>query len=238
MSAIVILSGGMDSTAAAYLAHVQAVDDDGVVEYLSFDYGQRHVKELDYAAKTAAKLEGEHIVVDLSKVQDLIATSALTNDDIDVPEGHYEEESMKQTVVPNRNAIMLNIAVGRAVSIGAYAVFAGVHAGDHAVYPDCRPEFIDSITQLARVANEGFIDPNFVIRAPWLHLTKADIVRAGEDLDVPWKDTWTCYKGGQIHCGRCSTCVERLEAFHEADVKDPVSYADTSYWKEIIDVGT
>jgi len=219
----------MDSTTAVYWAK-HFFDE---IECMSFDYGQRHKKELAYARNTADRLGVKHHVVDLTGITDLIASSALTNPLIDVPEGHYAEDNMKITVVPNRNAMMLNIAIARAVSIGAEAVVAGVHSGDHAVYPDCREEFFDLQEATARAANEGFIHPEFQLVAPFIRMTKADIASVGQELGVPWHETWTCYKGGDIHCGRCSTCVERLEAFHLAEVADETEYEDRNYWRQV-----
>lgn len=229
MTAVVITSGGMDSTTAVYWAK-HFFDE---IECMSFDYGQRHKKELAYARNTADRLGVKHNVVDLTGITDLIASSALTNPLIEVPEGHYAEDNMKITVVPNRNAMMLNVAIARAVSIGAEAVVAGVHSGDHAVYPDCREVFFDLQEQTARVANEGFIHPEFQLVAPFIRMTKAEIASVGDELDVPWHETWTCYKGGDIHCGRCSTCVERLEAFHLAEVADQTEYEDRNYWRQV-----
>jgi 7-cyano-7-deazaguanine synthase len=231
MTAVVVTSGGMDSTTAVYWARHFFGD----IECMSFDYGQRHKKELEYAAETAKRLGVKHNIVDLTGITDLIASSALTNPDIDVPEGHYAEDNMKITVVPNRNAMMLNIASARAVSIGAEAVVLGVHAGDHAVYPDCREQFIILQEETLRIANEGFMHPEFQLCAPFVNLTKAEIASIGDELGVPWHMTWTCYKGGDIHCGRCSTCVERLEAFHIASVADQTEYEDRNYWRTVVD---
>lgn len=230
MTAVVVTSGGMDSTTAVYWAHQYFGD----IECMSFDYGQRHKKELEYARANADALGVKHNIVDLTGITDLIASSALTNPDIDVPEGHYAEDNMKITVVPNRNAMMINIATARAVAIGAEAVVVGVHSGDHAVYPDCREEFIGLQEATLHVANEGFIKPNFQLVAPFLNMTKAEIASLGDQLVVPWHMTWTCYKGGDIHCGRCSTCVERLEAFHLAGVADETEYGDRNYWREVV----
>lgn len=230
MSAVVITSGGMDSTTAVFWAK-QFFGD---IEAMSFDYGQRHVKELACAAEIAQTYRIPHHIVDLKGVTELIAVSALTNPEIEVPEGHYAEETMKATVVPNRNAMMLNIAIARAVSIGSEAVVIGVHAGDHAVYPDCRIEFVELQERTAKVACEGFIHPEFQLCAPFINMTKAEIAQLGHTLGVPWHRTWTCYKGGEIHCGRCSTCVERLEAFHLAGVAETTEYEDTTYWREAI----
>lgn len=221
----------MDSTTAVYWAKQYFHTG---IEAVSFDYGQRHVKELGCAAEIAIELGIPHFIVDLKSVHPLIATSALTNPEIDVPEGHYAEESMKATVVPNRNAMMLNIAIARAVAIGAEAVVIGVHSGDHAIYPDCRVQFIDYQEATAKVANEGFIHPDFQLVAPFVNMTKAEIASLGHELNVPWHKTWTCYKGGDIHCGRCSTCVERLEAFAQANVPDGTEYEDRNYWRTAI----
>lgn len=228
-TALVVTSGGMDSTTAVYWAK-ERYDS---IETISFDYGQRHKKELAFAKDTARRLDVPWLVVDLMSINELIRTSALTNPNIDVPEGHYADETMKLTVVPNRNSMMLNIAAARAVSMGHAAIITGVHAGDHAVYPDCRPEFIQQLEVLLHVANEGFIDPDFAVSAPFINLTKAQIAQEGDTLGVPWDQTWTCYKGDEYHCGRCSTCVERIEAFHIAGVDDPTFYMDDQYWKTV-----
>lgn len=219
---VVVVSGGMDSVT---LAHVVAQEHD--VELLSFDYGQRHKKELEYARKCAHRLAAPHHVVDLSNITALISRSVLTDHTRDVPDGHYAENTMKQTVVPNRNAIMMNIAAGYAVTIGAVAVATGVHAGDHYIYPDCRPEFVAALDRMLNIANEGFVAPTFRVYAPFVNITKGDIVRRGHALDVPWRDTWSCYKGGDVHCGACGTCFERREAFTEAGVHDPTDYLST-----------
>jgi len=133
---------------------------------------------------------------------------------------------MKATVVPNRNMIMLSIATAVAVVEKANAVYIAVHAGDHAIYPDCRSEFITQCSYTAALATEGFSDPAFTIEAPFIAMTKAEIVKLGDSYDVPWGQTWSCYKGDMWHCGKCGTCVERKEAFEEAGIKDPTVYAD------------
>ena len=225
--AVVIISGGMDSTVLAYL--VKALGYEPTL--LSFNYGQRHKKELTFATITAKKLESVHHIVDLSGIQGLLAGSALTSD-IDVPEGHYSADNMAITVVPNRNAIMLSIAYGHAVSIGARAVYAGVHAGDHAQYPDCRLNFFQELDQALYTGNEGFGDVE--IRAPFIEKSKADIADIGERLRVPFEDTWSCYKGGVTHCGKCATCVERAQSMFEAGVSDPTVYENPTAWKQIV----
>lgn len=217
MKTITIVSGGMDSVTLAYKLHKEGQ----VLHLLSFDYGQRHKKELQYAAKTAAKLGTLHDVIDLSSIGKHLKGSSLT-DNIPVPDGHYAEETMKITVVPNRNVIMLSIAYGVAVAEEADAVAIGVHAGDHFIYPDCRPQFIDSFRAMQNHAIEGF--GNVDLLAPFINISKADIVRLGGEIGVPYRDSWSCYKGGEIHCGTCGTCVERKEAFQLAGVPDPTEY--------------
>jgi len=217
---VAVVSGGMDSVTLAYMLQHEGHD----LTLISFDYGQRHKKELVFAAQCAQQLSVPHHIVDLSCLNPLVANSSLTNKDIDVPDGHYAAETMKQTVVPNRNSIMLNIAAGLAVSIGARHIATGVHGGDHYIYPDCRPAFIKSLDTLLTIANEGFIDTKFTVIAPYLYWTKADIVTVGEMVAVPWSETWSCYKGGDIHCGACGTCFERREAFIDAGVSDPTLY--------------
>lgn len=218
---VTTLSGGLDSVTLAYAL---AADGHDLVA-LSFDYGQRHATELDRAAHCAERLAAEHHVVDLRSVGALLTGSALTDAAVAVPEGHYTDASMAATVVPNRNAIMLSVAVGVAVARGAEAVATAVHAGDHTIYPDCRPEFIAAFEHEARVANEGFIAEGFRVLAPFLHLRKDEIVRRGAALGVPFEETWSCYQGGDLQCGRCGTCVERREAFELAGVPDPTPYA-------------
>ena len=219
--AIVVLSGGMDSTTALWLA-IKEWGAENVVS-VSFDYGQKHKKELMYALVQSNLAEIENIQIDLTGMSQHLK-SALTSEDTKVPDGHYAEENMKQTVVPNRNSIMLNLAAGLAISRGFAQIYTAIHAGDHYVYPDCRPEFIKSLEGTLRIANEGFIDPDFVINAPFINMTKAEIVVVGEKLSVDWLNTWSCYKGEEIHCGICGTCGERRLAFMEKDIEDPTLY--------------
>jgi 7-cyano-7-deazaguanine synthase len=220
MKVITVLSGGMDSVALLYW-----LERHHDVAAISFDYDQKHSKELNYARVACDALSIRHRIFNLSDYS-VIAKSALTQSTMDVPEGHYAAESMKATVVPNRNMTMLSIATAWAISSNANAIATGIHSGDHAIYPDCRPEFIYSLEQTLKVANEGFIQPDFQIIAPWLHLTKSQIAQIGTQLNVPWEKTWSCYKGGELHCGKCGTCVERREAFELAAITDPTSYED------------
>jgi 7-cyano-7-deazaguanine synthase len=218
--AVVIASGGLDSTTVAYALHTDGVE----VLLVSFDYGQRHRRELECAARIAGLLGAPHHLVDLTSVGALLSGSALTDPDVAVPDGHYTHASMRATVVPNRNALMLDVAVGVAVAHGYDAVAFGAHAGDHTIYPDCRPAFLDAFAACARVANEGLLAEGFAVLAPFLAATKAEIVARGARLAVPFAETWSCYKGGAAHCGTCGTCVERREAFVLAGVLDPTAY--------------
>ena len=218
--AVIVFSGGLDSTTLVYDLHAAGSE----LVLITFDYGQRHHKEADFAQRTADKLQLPLHRVDLRSVISLLAGSALTDGSIDVPDGHYTDASMKITVVPNRNALMLDVAVAAAVSGKCDAVAFGAHSGDHAIYPDCRPQFVEAFTVSARTANQGFIDEGFTVLAPYLGWTKAEIVHRGVELAIPYEDTWSCYRGGQLHCGRCGTCVERREAFTRAGVADPTAY--------------
>jgi 7-cyano-7-deazaguanine synthase len=213
---VVIFSGGMDSATLL----VQNIYDHKNPVALSFDYGQRHSKELGYAHLFAQAWHVPHKLVDLSAIKPLIAKGSQTGDE-DVPEGHYAEESMKTTVVPNRNMIMLAVAVGHAISIGAREVMYAAHSGDHAIYPDCRSAFVQSMKEA--VFRCDWTPPTLV--APYLGMTKADIVKKGMELSIDYKFTWSCYKGELKHCGACGTCVERKEAFQLNGIPDPTEYA-------------
>lgn len=222
---VVVLSGGLDSTTMLYKM-LEEEKDKNKVKALSFNYGQRHKKELEFAKKTTDILNIEHKIINLNSIAELLTGSALTSD-VDVPEGHYEDESMKKTVVPNRNAIMANIAIGYAVSLGFSRVALGVHAGDHAIYPDCRPLFVKALSVLAEVANYEPIE----ILTPYLHVSKVEIIQEGIELGVDYGNTWTCYKGLEKACGKCGSCQERCLAFIENKLQDPLYYEIE--WKEI-----
>lgn len=217
--AIAIVSGGLDSVTLAYLLHAEGYE----LHLLSFDYGQRHKKELAFAERCAKRLNTEFDIVDLSNITRFLKGSALT-DTIPVPDGHYAAPNMAITVVPNRNAMMLSVAYAIAVAEQAQVVAIGVHAGDHFIYPDCRPAFISAFDTMQRIAVEGFGEPQLRLEAPFMHISKDQIVRLGTSLHVPYSDTWSCYKGGEKHCGTCGTCVERKEAFELAGVTDPTEY--------------
>ena len=209
------------------LAHRIAQDHE-LAGLISFDYGQRHRKELEFAGLCAEELGTEHILMDISNIGRQLTGSALT-DDVDVPDGHYAEDTMKITVVPNRNAIMLAIAYGIAASRGANSVATAVHGGDHFIYPDCRPAFTSSFETMQRYALDGYAEIDLF--TPYVSISKADIAAEGLRLGIDYRKTWSCYKGGEKHCGRCGTCVERREAFYLAGGIDPTDYADADFWK-------
>jgi len=219
MKVCVLLSGGMDSVTVLY----EAMREHEVVAALSFDYGSKHnARELPFAAEHAAKAGIPHAVVDLGFMDGLFRSDLLKSGG-EVPDGHYEEESMKRTVVSFRNGIMLAVAAGYAESVGAEAVVIAAHAGDHAIYPDCREPFMEAMGS----AMERGTYPGIRLLRPFIDFDKADIARRGAALGVDYSRTWSCYKGGQVHCGTCGTCVERREAFLLAGVADPTQYAHT-----------
>lgn len=216
---ILIYSGGVDSTTLLYFLLSQG----HTVKALGINYGQRHLKELDAAGEICAGLDIGFRVADLSSLRAILAGSALTSEEITVPEGHYTSQSMKTTVVPNRNMLMLAVAIAWAISSQYDSVAYAAHAGDHVIYPDCRPEFVRALGEAARLCHYDPIE----ILTPFIYKTKADIVKIGHDLKAPFHLTWSCYGGQEIHCGRCGTCTERAEAFVLAQVPDPTRYAST-----------
>jgi 7-cyano-7-deazaguanine synthase len=191
---------------------------------LSFDYGSKHnQKEIPFAAWHCEHLNIPHRAIQLDFVGQLFRSDLLKSGGA-IPDGHYEEQTMKQTVVPFRNGIMLSIAGGYAESIEAQALVIAAHAGDHAIYPDCREEFMKAMGDAIRLGTYAQIE----ILRPFIRSSKADIVRRGSELGVDFSKTWSCYKGGAIHCGTCGTCVERREAFLLAGLADPTVYARTT----------
>lgn len=240
--AVVVLSGGMDS---GTLLHKMVYSGEwDITSCVSFNYGQRHQKELTYAKNQA---EGFHIpwhLIDLwsSGIAGALASSGSSLiTDTEVPDGHYAEETMKATVVPNRNMMMLSIAGAIAVAEGANVVATGVHSGDHFIYPDCRTGFVGAAALALFLGNEGFGELwRAPIYAPFINKSKADIAEEAMSWGMSFSTTWSCYKGGNIHCGRCGTCVERLEAIHEAAERlgyktrfDSTEYADSTFWKGV-----
>ena len=214
MKTVLILSGGMDS--AVLLHHLQATGHE--VAALSIDYGQRHRRELHCAGYLAREAHARYQLADLSSLRPLLAGSSQTDGSVEVPHGHYSEESMKQTVVPNRNMLLLSCAIAWAVSLKFDAVAYGAHAGDHAIYPDCREEFCKAMAEVAKVCDWHPVE---LVR-PFIAMTKGEIVKRGLELGVPFQHTWTCYEGLHTPCGKCGSCVERAEAFAFAGAPDPL----------------
>jgi 7-cyano-7-deazaguanine synthase len=219
MNVIVLCSGGMDSVTALHWAR----REHRVVAAVSFDYGAKHnSRELPCAAAHAGAAGIRHEVIGLDFVNRLFA-SALLQSGGQIPDGHYEAKTMQQTVVPFRNAIMLSIACGFAESVGAEGLVIAAHGGDHAIYPDCREDFMQAMAEAMRLGTYAGIK---LIR-PFIALNKGEIATLGTGLGVDFARTWSCYKGGDRHCGRCGTCVERREAFLLAGIKDPTDYEST-----------
>lgn len=212
---VCIYSGGMDS----FTLVNQVYSEGQLHSCLSFDYGQRHKKELDYAHAVCQELNVAHHIISLESLKPHLLGSALT-DAVSVPEGHYQAENMKLTVVPNRNMIMLSIAIAYAVSHKLHTVMFGAHAGDHEIYPDCRAEFVQKIDQIAQMANWHSVR----VLAPFQVLDKAAILRIGFNLGLDYGKSWTCYAGGELACGKCGSCQERLEAFTQVEHVDPLEY--------------
>lgn len=219
MKVCVLLSGGMDSVTALW----EARQSHEVTSVLSFDYGSKHAaRELTCATAQCAALGLPHRIIALPFIQETFSSHLLSGGG-EIPEGHYAEDSMKQTVVPFRNGILLAIAAGYAESTGASGLVIAAHSGDHAIYPDCRPGFMRAMSEAIAEGTYAQLE----IVAPFLHATKADIVRRGLALGIDYRQTYSCYKGEAQHCGRCGTCVERREAFLLAGAHDPTTYRHT-----------
>jgi 7-cyano-7-deazaguanine synthase len=214
---VVVFSGGMDSYTVLHKAFREGFE----VLPLTFNYGQKHNKEIEYAKHACIALGVIPKIVDITAINQLLTGSSLTSD-IEMPEGHYADDNMKSTVVPNRNMILLSLAVGYAVSSDANKVFYGAHAGDHEIYPDCRPEFVEKMNSVCAIANYEPVE----IVTPYLALNKTDILREGLAMGLDYGRTWTCYNGREKACGKCGSCVERLEAFSENQMSDPLDYEE------------
>lgn len=211
---ILILSGGMDSTTLLYDQRER------IALALSFNYGSNHnAREIAFARLHCQRLGIEHIVIPLDFMHRYFQSSLLQGDQA-IPEGHYADENMRSTVVPFRNGIMLSVAIGMAESRGLKHVMMANHGGDHTIYPDCRPEFVEA---MSRAAETGTY-PGITLICPFTHLTKGQIAARGRKLGINYAETWSCYRGGQHHCGKCGTCVERREALAEAGIEDTTVY--------------
>lgn len=214
MKTILILSGGMDSATLLYDL-LYAGDS---VEAIGVNYKQRHGKELTCAAELCNALGVRFDVLDLSSLSAFLTGSSQSDPNVPVPFGKYDEPSMKLTVVPNRNMSMLAAAGGIAIARKANRLAYGAHAGDHTIYPDCRPEFVQAMGQAFAICDWHSLD----LYAPYIDMTKGDICKRGVELQVPYEKTWTCYVGGEKPCGKCGSCTERAEAFEFADIPDPL----------------
>ena len=212
---VIIVSGGMDSITLLhdYCEHIALA--------VTFDYGSKHnAREIPFARLHCERLGIEHIVIPLAFMQQYFQSSLLKGGE-EIPEGNYDAENMKSTVVPFRNGIMLSIAAGLAESRGLKYVMMANHSGDHAIYPDCTPRFVKAMSEATKAGTY----PGIELLVPYTNITKGDIARRGMALGINYTETWSCYKGGEKHCGRCGTCRERREALAEAGIDDLTEYA-------------
>lgn len=213
---VIIVSGGMDSITLLY------DKKDEIALGISFDYGSNHnAKEIPFAEMHCKRLGIKHITINLDFMHQYFTSSLLQGAEA-IPEGHYADENMKSTVVPFRNGIMLSIAIGIAESNHLKKVLIANHGGDHTIYPDCRPQFIQAIDAAANAGT--FV--NVRVEAPYTNITKGDIAHIGKRLGLDYTETWSCYKGGEKHCGKCGTCIERKEALQEAGIHDATEYEE------------
>lgn len=213
---IIIYSGGLDSTTLLY------EERERIALAVTFDYGSNHAaREIACARRHCEKLGIEHLVIDLAFIGRYFCSSLTAGADA-IPEGNYDDENMRSTVVPFRNGIMLSVACGLAESRGLKRVLIANHGGDHAIYPDCRPEFVEAMDSAMTAGTYERVK----LVAPYTDITKGDIVKRGMKLGIDYSTTYSCYRGGERHCGRCGTCRERKEAFAEAGIIDPTNYED------------
>lgn len=214
---VIIVSGGMDSITMLY--NYKKV----IGLAITFDYGSNHAeKEIAFAKLHCERLGIPHLIIPLSFIHEYFKSSLLEGGD-KIPEGHYQDENMKSTVVPFRNGIMLAIACGLAESNGFTKVMIANHSGDHAIYPDCRATFINSMSEAMSYGTYNRVK----IYAPYTGMSKTDIAHLGKYMGIDYSETWSCYKGGEHHCGKCGTCVERKEALSEAGIEDKTIYEDS-----------
>ena len=211
-SVLVVYSGGLDS----YTLLNKAMKKFDRVEAITFNYGQKHNKEIEYAKSNCAELNIKHEVVNLD-LENILAGSALVGD-IDIPEGNYDKEKMKQTILPNRNMIMISVAASLVIKNDIEYLWYAAHSGDHEIYPDCRPEFIDKMAAVLEICDYHKIK----FEAPFQNLTKNEIVATGLSMNLDYSKTWTCYEGNALACGQCGSCIERLEAFKNNQIEDPL----------------
>ena len=213
---LIVYSGGLDSTTLLYEYR------DRIALAISFHYGSNHNdREIHFAKLHCERLGIPHMVVRLPFIKNFFRSSLLEGADA-IPEGNYDDDNMRSTVVPFRNGIMLSIAAGMAENNKLQYIMLANHAGDHTIYPDCRPEFVEAFDRAAEAGTFNGVR----LLSPYCHMTKADIARRGKELGIDYSETWSCYKGEDVHCGRCGTCVERREALAEAGIEDTTEYAE------------
>ena len=213
---VIIVSGGMDSITLLYDMRAR------ISLAVTFDYGSKHnAREIPFARLHCERLGIEHIVIPLAFMQQYFQSSLLKGGE-EIPEGHYAADNMKSTVVPFRNGIMLSIAAGIAESRGLKYVMMANHSGDHSIYPDCTPQFVSAMSQATKAGTY----PGIELLVPYTNISKGGIARRGKALGIDYAETWSCYKGGERHCGRCGTCEERREALAEAGIDDPTEYEE------------
>lgn len=211
---LIIFSGGMDSTTMLYEYK------DRIAIAITFDYGStQNAREHDYAILHCKRLGIKHLIIPLDFMHRYFKSSLLQSPD-DIPEGNYDDENMRSTVVPFRNGVMLSIACGIAESNGLTKVLIANHAGDHTIYPDCRPEFVKAMSEAMTAGTYEHVQ----IFAPYTLLNKKDIALHGKQLGIEYSETYSCYKGGEHHCGKCGTCRERVEALRDAGIEDTTIY--------------
>lgn len=218
--AVIILSGGLDSSTLAYYL----ADQGYALICVSFNYGQKHVKELDSAAQIAKNLNATHHIINLAFMNQYLQSSSLVNQDLSNPKQDYARENMLVTVVPNRNTMMLSLAWTIACAENAELVAFGPHKGDNYVYADCRPDYFNALNLALRLGTIDSRHEDLQLLAPFINFSKTDIIRTGAKLAVPFEHTWSCYDGREIHCGECGTCRQRRQAFIEAGIVDPTIY--------------
>ena len=212
-SVLVVYSGGLDS----YTLLNKAMKNFDRIEAITFNYGQKHNKEIEYAKSNCVELNIKHEVVNLD-LENILAGSALVGD-IDIPEGNYDKEKMKQTIVPNRNMIMISVAASLVIKNDIEYLWYAAHSGDHEIYPDCRPEFIDKMAAVLEICDYHKIK----FEAPFQNLSKNEIVATGLSMDLDYSKTWTCYEGKEKPCGKCSACLERALSFEANNTEDPLN---------------
>ena len=211
---VIIVSGGMDSVTMLYDYQEK------ISLAVTFDYGSKHnAKEISFAKLHCQRLGIEHLIIPLDFMGQYFKSSLLKGGE-DIPEGHYADENMKSTVVPFRDGIMLAVAAGLTEGRSLKYVMMANHSGDHSIYPDCRPQFVDAMSSAISAGTyEGV-----TLLAPYTNITKGEIAKRGKKLGIDYSETWSCYKGGNLHCGKCGTCIERKEALRDAGIEDPTEY--------------